>query len=71
MVYICLVSTTNVYPGPSYSYTELHIGVGIEVKSKPYIFLDENICCDPSLAPSRDESVLMVGHKICFMEKYG
>ena len=26
-----------------------------------FFFLDENICCDPSLEPS-----LMVGHNICF-----
>ena len=40
---------------------------------KMFLFLNENLCCDPSLEPSRrDEAVQMMGHKILFfMEKNG
>ena len=34
-----------------------------------FLFRNENICCDPSLEPSLQE-VLMMGHKIRFVEEY-
>ena len=47
----------------SHKLTELQIRGDIEDNSKIFIlFLNENICCDPSLEPSQ----LMMGHKICF-----
>ena len=63
--------------------TELQIRRGIEDNSEIiYLFLNKNILCDPSLELSHqyvvtpnqnclDETVLMMGHKICFVEKYG
>ena len=49
--------------------TGLQIIVGIEDNSKIFfLFLNENICFDPSLEPSRQDGS-NDGSKICFMEK--
>ena len=51
------------------SLSELQIRGGIGDNSKIiFLFLNENTCCDPSLEPS-NETVLMMGHKICFYGK--
>ena len=45
---------------------ELQIGGGIKDNSEIFfLFFTKNICCDPSLEPL-NETVLMMGHKICF-----
>ena len=54
-----------------FTTTELQIRGGREINSKIiFLFLNRNICCDPSIElPHRDslgEAVLMIGHKICF-----
>ena len=47
-------------------FAELQIRRGIEDNLKiVFLILNEGICCDPSLEPSRlDETFLMMGHKI-------
>ena len=51
-------------------YTELQKeGVLRIIRTYFFLFLNKNICCDPSLEPSRlvlDETVLMMGYNIRF-----
>ena len=45
-------------------------GVWRIIQSYFFLFLDENICCDPSSEPSRRDGS-NDGLKYVFMEKYG
>ena len=53
--------------------TELQIRGGIEDKSKImfFLFLNENICCDPSLEPSQRDGSNDGSQNMIFLEKYG
>ena len=51
--------------------TELQIRVLMRVSQRPFfLFLNENICCDPSLELFSSNDVLMMGHNF-IMKIYG
>ena len=51
--------------------TQLQIRGGIDDNSMKFLFLNENVCCDPSLKPSQRDSSNWGSQTMFFMEKYG